>query len=148
MKKKKKKKDKHSPGGETWCNFVWSSPHRPSVLSGRGPLITFKFLWAHEKTRHKFDIKKKKMKEEIWQHKMGWNETLILCLLIFAGIICSDVCVVQFEFELVQMCREGGVKKKKTAKLWKLGKYTLWPAFSTGGFGTSKSVAGMFWVDR
>lgn len=57
--KKKKKDDKHSRGGKTWCNFVWS-PHWPCVLSGRGPLITFKFLWAHEKTRHRFDKKWKK----------------------------------------------------------------------------------------
>lgn len=82
-KKKKKKDDKHSRGGKTWCNFVWS-PHWPCVLSGRGPLITFKFLWAHEKTRHRFDKKWKKKK--LWQHKMGWNETLILCLLISGGV--------------------------------------------------------------
>lgn len=71
-KKKKKKDDKHSRGGKTWCNFVWS-PHWPCVLSGRGPLITFKFLWAHEKTRHRFDKKWKKKKTMATQNGVKWD---------------------------------------------------------------------------
>lgn len=60
---KEKKRQAWSRGGGTWCNFVWS-PHWPCVLSARGPLITFKFLWAHEKTRHRFDKKWKREKKK------------------------------------------------------------------------------------
>lgn len=72
IKWKKKKDDKHSRGGKTWCNFVWS-PHWPCVLSGRGPLITFKFLWAHEKTRHRFDKKWKGKKTMATQNGVKWD---------------------------------------------------------------------------
>lgn len=61
--KGKKKTSMVEGGGGTWCNFVWS-PHWPCVLSARGPLITFKFLWAHEKTRHRFDKKWKREKKK------------------------------------------------------------------------------------
>lgn len=101
----KKKEDKHSRGGKTWCNFVWS-PHWPCVLSGRGPLITFKFLWAHEKTRHRFDKKwkKKNYGNTKWSGMRLWSSAFWYLVVS----LCNNLLVVQFKvgFESMQACRE------------------------------------------
>ena len=103
IKWKKKKKDKHSRGRKTWCNFVWS-PYWPCVLSDTGPLITFTFLWAHEKTRHRFDKKWKEKKTMATQNELEWDSDPLPFDICHYATICLCYNLKSFEFEEV---REG-----------------------------------------
>lgn len=109
---KGKKKTSMVEGGGTWCNFVWS-PHWPCVLSARGPLITFKFLWAHEKTRHRFDKKwkreKKKKKTMATQNGVEWDSDPLpfdIWWSHYATIYLKSL-------EFIQACRERDIVQRK-----------------------------------
>ena len=115
----KKRRDKHSWGGKTWCNFVWS-PHWPCVLSGRGPLITFKFLWAHEKTRHRFD-KKWKEKKNYSNTKWGGMRLWSSAFWYLVESLRNNLLVVQFKALWIHADLQGrgyGTEKGRGGTYW------------------------------
>ncbi len=130
-----RKKTSIVEGGKTWCNFVWS-PHWPCVLSGRGPLITFKFLWAHEKTRHRFD-KNERGKKNYGNTKWGEMRLWSSAFWYLVESLCNNLLVVQFKV----LCIHAGLQRRRysTEKEreetywtfhWNVGKCKSWYAIS------------------
>lgn len=82
-KKKEKKMTSIVEGGKL---DVILSDHHTGPVSYQAEDLSSPLNFSGLMKRPDTGLIKKWKKKKLWQHKMGWNETLILCLLISGGV--------------------------------------------------------------